>query len=94
VGEDVHWTTGLDLFGPYGLSLVFVPHWNNAEGGSHFDTSRCYMGEPRFDQLLAMLLDAVTVVGIEEHTGLIVDLRGESCHVLGRGGVDVLKKGR
>lgn len=56
VGEDVQWTTGLDLFGPYGLSLVFVPHWNNTEGGAHVDTSRCYMGESRFNQLLQCCL--------------------------------------
>ena len=31
-GQDLHWQPGLDLFGAYGLKLVFVPHWNNAEG--------------------------------------------------------------
>ena len=44
VGLDVHWTAGLDLFGPYGLSLAFVPHWNNQDGGENLDTSRCFMG--------------------------------------------------
>lgn len=39
-----------------------------------------------------MLPAAVTVVGKEEHTGLIVDLRGESCHVQGRGSVVVSRK--
>ncbi|MFN2304309.1 MAG: cysteinyl-tRNA synthetase, partial [Anaerolineales bacterium] len=29
VGEELHWNNGLDLFGLYDLSLVFVPHWNN-----------------------------------------------------------------
>ncbi|MER3457963.1 MAG: cysteinyl-tRNA synthetase, partial [Chloroflexota bacterium] len=34
VGEDPHWRPGLDFFAPYGLSLVFISHWNNAEGGA------------------------------------------------------------
>ncbi len=29
VGEEPHWRPGLDFFGAYGLSLVFIPHWNN-----------------------------------------------------------------
>ena len=33
VGADLHWQEGLDLLGPYGLSLACIPHWNNAEGG-------------------------------------------------------------
>ena len=34
VGQDLHWQEGLNLFGLYNLSLVFVPHWNNIEGGA------------------------------------------------------------
>jgi len=54
-GHDLHWEPGLDLFGAYGLKLVFVPHWNNAEGGADLDTSRCFMGQARFAELLALL---------------------------------------
>ena len=32
-GEDLHWREALDVFEPYGLSLVFVSHLNNREGG-------------------------------------------------------------
>ena len=93
VGEDVHWKVGLDFFGPYGLSLVFVPHWNNAEGGANLDTSRCFIGQPRFAELLKMLPVTATVVGIEEHTGLIIDLNTKTCQALGRGGVILLRDG-
>ena len=92
VGEDVHWKPGLDFWGPFGLSLVFVPHWNNNEGGEKHDTSRCYMGLPRFEELLRLLPDRPTVVGIEEHTALIVEPEKENCRVLGAGGVTILRE--
>ena len=48
-GHDLHWQDGLDLFGPFGLNLAFVSHWNNGEGGADLDTSHCFMGKERFD---------------------------------------------
>ena len=93
-GADLHWCDGLDLFGPYGLSLVFVSHWNNREGGAELDTSRCYMGQSRFDRLLAMLPVDATIVGIDEHTALLVELATETCRVMGRGAVTLLRKGQ
>jgi len=93
-GQDVHWQKGLDFFAPFGLRLVVVPHWNNSEGGATLDTSRCWMGLPRFAQLLEMLPDSSTIVGIDEHTGLVIDLHAEECRVIGRGGVTVLCDGR
>jgi len=93
VGQDLHWCDGLDFFGVYGLSLVFVPHWNNTEGGTDLDTSRCYMGQARFEPLLAMLPPDVTVVGVDEHTALVLDLAAETCHVLGKGGTTLLRHG-
>jgi hypothetical protein len=93
VGEDVHWKAGLDLLGPYGLSLVLVPHWNNNDGGADLDTSRCFMGLPRFARLLDLLPDTVTVVGIDEHTALALDLNAQTCQVMGRGGVTLLRHG-
>ncbi len=94
VGEDLHWQQGLDLFGPYGLSLVFVSHWNNTEGGADLDTSRCFMGQTRFEQLLDLLPSRATVLGVDEHTALVMDLASETCHVMGRGGVTLLREGR
>jgi hypothetical protein len=94
VGEDLHWHQGLDFFAPYGLSLVFVPHWNNNDGGTELDTSRCYMGQVRFDPLQDMLPPEVTIVGIDEHTALVLDLVAATGRVLGKDGVTVLRGGQ
>ena len=92
-GEDPHWRPGLDLLAPFGLRLVVVTHWNNREGGEHLDTSRCYMGRERMAYLLSLLPADVTVVGVDEHTALILDLAEETCWVLGSGGVTLVRQG-
>jgi hypothetical protein len=92
-GEDLHWKPGLDLLGAYGLRLALVPHWNNTEGGSSLDTSRCFMGAERFGRLCAMLEADTTIVGIDEHTALTIDLTGGKCEVFGAGGVTVVRSG-
>jgi cyanophycinase-like exopeptidase len=74
VGEDLHWKEGLDFFGLYGLPIVFIPHWNNREGGSELDTSRCFMGKERFVQLVRLLPQPCLVIGIDENTALFLDL--------------------
>lgn len=94
VGEDIHWKEGLDLFGSFGLSLVFVPHWDNNEGGEELDTSRCFMGRERFDLLVNMLPKKQTVVGIDEKTGLSIDFGNQQCTVIGRGSVTLIQNGR
>ena len=91
VGEDLHWKKGLDFFSAYGLSLVFVPHWNNQDGGEGLDTSRCYMGVPRFEALIAELPENQVVVGIDENTGLIFDFQSSCLNVVGKGSVTILK---
>lgn len=94
VGEDLHWREGLDLFGPYGLSLVFVSHWDNTEGGADLDTSHGFMGRARFEKLLSSLPSETNVVGIDEHTALVIDLAGGRCRVMGLGGVTLVREGR
>jgi hypothetical protein len=91
VGEDVHWKKGLDLWAAFGLSLVFVPHWNNNEGGEKHDTSRCFMGRTRFEEMLRLLPPGQTVIGIDEHTALILEPEAGACKVMGAGGVTLLK---
>lgn len=93
-GEDPHWRSGLDILGPYGLGLVFATHWNNAEGGASLDTSRCFMGRARMGYLLSILPPDTTVVGIDEHTALIVHMDAASCSVLGEGNVTLVRAGR
>jgi hypothetical protein len=93
VGEDLHWKDGLDLFGLYGLPLVFIPHWNNKEGGEELDTSRCFMGQKRFARLMELLPAGLTVMGIDEKTALVMDLAQGTCRVAGLGGVTLIHTG-
>ncbi len=89
VGEDVHVKPGLNLFGDYNLPISLIPHWNNAEGGADVDTSRCFVGRDRFDAWRAMLPKRQTIVGLDEHTGIIVDFENESCVISGVSSVTV-----
>jgi hypothetical protein len=94
VGEDPHWIAGLDFFRDFGLNLVIVPHWNNSEGGADLDTSRCFIGRARFDPLEAQLPAGTTVLGIDENTGVVLDLDRGDCAVLGRDSVHVRRAGQ
>lgn len=93
VGEDPYWNRGLDYFGAFGLNLAIVPHWNNTDGGEELDTSHCFMGVPRFEALLSQLPDDVKVLGIDEHTGLVMDFGAGWCRVIGQGSVHLLTGG-
>ncbi len=87
VGEDPHWKPGLGFFEAFGLPLVILPHWNNNQGGDDVDTSRCFIGKPRFDILLEHLPPQTPLLGIDEHTSLIMDLNSREGQVMGRGEV-------
>ena len=93
-GQEPRWLDGLDLLGPFGFSegCVVVPHFDNAEGGTH-DTRFCYMGERRLAVLEAMLPEAAWVLGVDEHTGLVIDLAAGEARVDGRGTVTVRWRG-
>ena len=93
VGADLHWQPGLDLLGPYGLELAIVTHWNNQEGGANLDTSRCFMGVERLARLEAMLPPRATVLGIDEHTIVLLDFVEMAAQVMGQGGVTVRHAG-
>jgi peptidase E len=86
VGQPLHWVDGMDILGNFDLNLVVVPHWNNAEGGNH-DTRFCFMGEPRFRKLIALMKENVPVLGLDEHTACILDLATEEAVVKGIGSV-------
>ncbi len=90
-GEELHWQPGLDFLQPFGLDLTFIPHWNNQEGGANLDTSRCFMGQERFAALQALLPTDAIIVGIDEHTALILDLAAEEARVQGRGAVTLVR---
>ncbi|MFH2220293.1 MAG: Type 1 glutamine amidotransferase-like domain-containing protein [Pseudomonadota bacterium] len=93
VGQAIHWVDGLDILSSFGFNLVVVPHWNNAEGGTH-DTRFCFMGETRFQRLEALLPDNVKILGIDEHTACIIDLETRQMDIEGIGGVTVREMGR
>jgi peptidase E len=86
VGEEPHWVEGLDLLGRFGLHFVVIPHWNNAEGGTH-DTRFCYMGEPRLLQLEGLLPSEIPILGVDEHTACILDFKTGQALVRGVGGI-------
>jgi cyanophycinase-like exopeptidase len=93
VGEELHWIDGLDFFKLYGLRLVFIPHWNNSEGGAGLDTSRCFMGQERFARLMEMLPEEITVIGLDEKTALVLDLSNQIGQVMGLGKVTLIHTG-
>ena len=92
VGEPPHWREGLDLMRVAGLDAVIVPHYDNAEGGTH-DTSCCYIGDRRLRQLEAELDASTWVLGVDEHTAAVVDLEERELHVEGRGRVVLRVRG-
>ncbi len=92
-GADPHWLAGLDFLAAYGLPLVIIPHWNNAEGGAELDTSHCFMGRERFADLVRQLPPDVPIVGLDEHTALVIDLARGVCDVMGTGGVTLVRQG-
>jgi hypothetical protein len=91
VGQDIHRVPGLNLFGDFGLHLSFIPHWNNAEGGDDVDTSRCFMGMERFEVWCKSLPVENTTVGLDEHTGLIVDFETGQCEISGVSTVSLVR---
>ena len=88
VGEDPRWLDGLNILGEIGINVALIPHYNNAEGGHH-DTRFCYMGERRLAMLERELPGDVYVLGVDEHTGLVIDLDTETVNVVGKGVVTI-----
>jgi len=86
VGQDLHWVDGIDILKNFGINLVVIPHWNNAEGGTH-DTRFCFMGEPRFRKLDALLPENVPIFGLDEHTACILNLETNEAEIKGIGKV-------
>ena len=89
VGQPIHWLDGLDLLSPlgFGPNCVVIPHFDNAEGGTH-DTRFCYMGERRLQVLEEMLPEDAWILGVDEHTALVIDLDARDVAVSGRAGRD------
>jgi hypothetical protein len=92
VGQDVHAVPGLDLFDGFETPLSFVPHWNNTDGGDDVDTSRCFLGMDRFNEWCSQLPADHTTVGLDEHTGIIMDFQKQECQVVGISSVSLVRE--
>jgi len=94
VGIEPHWVDGLDLLGSLtGITAVVVPHYDNREGGRH-DTRYCYLGEERLVRLEADLPGDVGVLGVDEHTAVILDIPSRTATVQGVGTLTLRHRGR
>ncbi|HSK91499.1 MAG TPA: hypothetical protein VK875_09315 [Euzebyales bacterium] len=91
VGQEPTWVPGLDLLAGVGIDAV-IPHFDNAEGGTH-DTRFCYLGARRLAVMERQLGAGAVIVGVDEHTALVLDLDQRTATVQGRGGVTVRRTG-
>jgi hypothetical protein len=91
VGQDVYAVPGLDLFKSFGMSISCVPHWNNTDGGADVDTSRCFLGMERFAEWCAGLPAENVTLGLDEHTGVILDFQKQECRINGVSSVSLLR---
>jgi cyanophycinase-like exopeptidase len=93
VGAEPEWVEGLDLLGELtGIAAAVIPHYDNKEGATH-DTRFCYLGDERLTRLEALLPDEVGVLGVDEHTALVVDVEARTASVAGNGLVSVRRRG-
>jgi len=93
VGADPAWADGMDLLAPVlGPDVAVIPHYDNAEGGNH-DTRFCYLGERRLAALEDQLPGGGWVLGVDEHTALVLDLDAGHATVVGNGKVTVRRLG-
>lgn len=93
VGQEPYWLDGLDLMSEIGIHVAVIPHYNNAEGGHH-DTRFCYMGERRLSMLESELPSDVYVLGVDEHTGVVIDLDSDTASVVGKSIATIRVRGR
>jgi cyanophycinase-like exopeptidase len=93
-GDDPEWADGLDLTAAVlDPDVAVIPHYDNAEGGHH-DTRFCYLGERRLRILETQLPESGWVLGVDEHTGVVVDIDAGTATVIGNGTVTVRRQGR
>jgi cyanophycinase-like exopeptidase len=88
VGQDVQLLEGLDVMSSIGINAAVIPHYDNTEGANH-DTRYCYLGATRLELFESMLDDDTYVLGIDEHTGLVIDLDTGEASVVGNGVVTI-----
>lgn len=92
VGAEPVWLEGMDVLGEIGLPVAVIPHYDNNEGQTH-DTRFCYLGETRLAMLETQLDDDEFVLGVDEHTGVMLDLVADTAEVFGKGGLTIRRRG-
>ncbi len=86
VGEDPRWEPGIGLMRRVlGWRCAVIPHYDNREGGTH-DTRFCYVGGRRLG-LIEADLGVGFILGVDEHTALVLDLDAGTAWVAGRSSV-------
>jgi cyanophycinase-like exopeptidase len=91
-GGAPRWLPGLDLLGTLGLKVAVIPHYDNAEGG-RYDTRYCYLGTRRLAVMERELPADAAVLGVDEHTAVLIDLQAQDIEIRGRGGVTIRRSG-
>ncbi len=93
-GFNLYWEDGLDIFRETGFTnTTIITHWNNKEGGKHLDTRYCYMGKERFTRLKEILPSEALIIGIDEHSALLIDFPNRKLSVEGLGKVTLFYNG-
>ncbi|MEI6199678.1 MAG: hypothetical protein WCP83_07065 [Actinomycetota bacterium] len=88
VGQDVQCLDGLDILASLGINAAVIPHYDNTEGANH-DTRFCYLGEARLQMFESLLDDDTYVLGVDEHTGLVIDIDAATATVVGNSNVTI-----
>ncbi len=88
VGQDVQALDGLDILATFGVNAAVIPHYDNTEGANH-DTRFCYLGEARLQMFESLLEPDTFVLGVDEHTGLIIDIDAATATVVGNSNVTI-----
>lgn len=91
IGDPLHWKAGLNFFQDCYKPITVIPHFNNDNGGKKYDTSYNYMGKDRFEKLVKLLPDNEEIWGIDESTGVVIDLQSKKHVVFGTGNLHVIK---
>jgi len=88
VGQDVQCLEGLNILATIGINAALIPHYDNTEGANH-DTRYCYLGEARLQMFESLLDDDTYVLGVDEHTGLVIDIDAATATVVGNSNVTI-----
>jgi hypothetical protein len=88
VGQDVQCLEGLDILSSIGINAALIPHYDNTEGANH-DTRFCYLGEARLQMFESLLDEDTYVLGVDEHTGLVIDIDAATATVVGNSNVTI-----